>query len=62
MPYAPLVVIIYFDFVSVPSTPPKADSPLVVHTNTVLTATISRKLLQPISGRDTQFVERLDGI
>jgi len=42
--------------------PRKADSVLLVDTNAVLALPISREALQSVSGRNLQFLKRLDGI
>ena len=51
------MVIYYFDLMSIPFVPDKANSPLMVDSNAVLAIPISRKGLQPVPGRHSQVID-----
>jgi hypothetical protein len=50
------------NLVRVPIRPPKADPPLVVDANTVLPGAIAFELLEPVSGRHPQIVQRFSRV
>jgi hypothetical protein len=51
------VVICDLDFICIALPPDKADSPLIVDANTVLTLTVAVERLQPIAGRRREVAE-----
>ena len=53
-----LVIIHDLDVKGVPIPPSKADAPLVVDADTVLTSAIGRQFLETIAGRDPEILER----
>ena len=54
-----LVIVGDLNFVRIPILPAKADAPLLIHANTVLTGSITPKLLQSIPWRDAKVGELL---
>ena len=42
--------------------PAKAEPPLIVNADTVLTGAIAFELLKPVAGRHAQIIERLGGV
>jgi hypothetical protein len=46
-----------FDFVRIATTPNKADAPLVVNANRILTSPIAFQLFETISGRRPQVLK-----
>ena len=56
------MIINKLDLVGVPIFPPRADSPLVIDTNTVLAGAIAFELLQAVAGRDAEILELLGGV
>ena len=50
------------DLVRITVLPPKADPPLVVDPDTVLSDPIALELLEPVARRDTQVIEGLSGV
>ncbi len=52
------MIIDYLHDVCIPTFPAKTDSPLVVDANAVLSRSITCQLLEAISGRHAQVVER----
>ena len=61
-PWATSVIVNDFDLVGIAGTPSKADAPLIVDANTVLSGPIAATYLQAVAGRDAQVVERLSGV
>jgi len=57
-----LVIIDNFDRVSVLFMPAKADAPLVIDTNTVLSAPSALQCLQLVAGRQTHDLKSVGGI
>jgi hypothetical protein len=51
------MVVDNLDFICVPASPPKADSPLLVDPNTVLPTAISRQLLKAVRGRSPKIAD-----
>jgi hypothetical protein len=58
MVFSPSVVINNFNLVGVPVKPHKAQSPLIVDANAVLTSTIADQSLQSVARRDAQEIQR----
>jgi len=52
------VIVDNLDIVRVTVLPPKADAPLVVDANAVLTLSVAAQRFEPIAGRDTQVLNR----
>ena len=50
------------DLVRIAVLPAKADPPLIVDTDTVLSDPIALELLEPVARRDTQVIEGLGGV
>ena len=50
------------DLIGVGILPAKADAPLIVHPNTMLTGAISFELLEAIARRHPKVIERLRGV
>lgn len=48
-----------FNFVSVPISPPKTNSPPVIDSNAVLASTITLECFQPIPGRHAEVIKTL---
>jgi hypothetical protein len=57
-----LVIVRDLDVVGVAPLPTKADPPLLVHTNAVLTASVPREPFQAVSGRHPEIVQCVCGI
>ena len=51
------MVIHNLDVLSIACFPVKANAPLIVNANTVLSRTIPRQLLQPVGGRRSQILQ-----
>jgi hypothetical protein len=52
------VIVDNLDIVRVSVLPPKADAPLVVDANAVLTLSVTAQRFEPIAGRDAQVLKR----
>jgi hypothetical protein len=52
-----LVVVHDLDLVSVARVPSKADAPLVVHADAVLTLSVAPELLESVARRDAKVIE-----
>jgi hypothetical protein len=52
------VIIDYFDFKRIKAHPSEADTPLLIHANTVLAGTVTPQRFQPIAGSGCQVPER----
>jgi len=51
------VVVDEFDIVCTSLSPDKADSPLSIHTDAVLSTTVAHQLLAPVAGRDAKILD-----
>lgn len=56
------MVVYDLDLMGIPVLPSEANAPLVVDPNTVLPNALPSKLLESVSRRGTQIIERLSGI
>jgi hypothetical protein len=56
------VIVGQLNVVSFTAFPAKADAPLIVDANTVLSGAITREFFQAIAGRRSQIIKRLGGI
>ena len=56
------MVVDNLNLIRIPVSPPKANAPLIVDANTVLTGAISFQLFKSIARRDSQVVKLLGGV
>jgi hypothetical protein len=56
------VIVHELDLVGIPISPHKADPPLVVDSNTVLTTPVATQRFQPIRRRYPQIIQAIGGI
>jgi hypothetical protein len=56
------MVVHHLDIKGISASPPKANTPLIIYSNTVLPSSITHQLLQAVRGRDPKVTQRLGGI
>jgi hypothetical protein len=56
------VVVRDFDFIGIAAPPVKTDSVAIDDANTVLSAAVSAQTLQPVTRRDSQFLQLEDAV